>query len=490
MKLNNRMTRNLANISAIQGKIEKLKLEINDENKELIHNQVDELEVEIANLSLSFPELLEQSQKDLKDLYLDETDDRQWAVAWSGGKDSTTVMGLVITMLESLPVEQRTRRIQVVMSDTVIENPNLEEYMLDQVERLSEYVEKEGLPIDVTVVRREITRSYFYLILGRGYFLPQNNGRGRWCTGRLKLEPQNNHLKEINPSFIMIGVRLSESSKRKASIVKWKDKGNLNKKIGNHANLTKSNTFMPIVDFTIEDVWEYLQRERLQWSTTHDVRRLYRDATGECGFTNPKGTEAKASQSETCGARFGCWTCPVILKDRSTEEMSKTNEWMKPLSKFRMMQLKVMGDYVPTKPVGQKRKARSYILREAKFIGNEIKRITKSGYKRNGKVYTDKDGVVHKNKGTFTVEARKYLYSKLMETQTEVNELRLAAGLKPLELISQEECDLIKGMWELDEKHSDWLITNVNGLPISDLDLWIEKLEYLENNQPMLNEEE
>lgn len=480
--MNNRWLRNQSNINAIVNKINILKEKNNDGE---LDQEIEDLELEINNLKLDFKDLVNNAKDDLKTLYLDENDDRDWAVAWSGGKDSTCVMGLVVDMLEELEPDQRKRKIHAVMSDTMIENPNLEIYMLDQVEKLKDYVKKTDLPITVNLVQRELKHSYFYLILGRGYFLPQNNGRGRWCTGRLKLNPQNELLKDIDPSFILLGVRLSESAKRKASIEKWTDNDNLDKKIGNHANLTQSKTFMPIVDFTIEDVWEYLQKERLQWSTTHDVRRLYRDATGECGFSNPKGTEVKASQSETCGARFGCWTCPVILKDRSTEEMSKNNEWMKPLSDFRTMQLKVMGDFIPNKPINQNRKARSYVLTEAKRIGKEIKKITKSGHKRNGKRYIDNHGVIHNDKGTFTVEGRKFLFNELIKTQEEVNKLRLNSGLKEIELISEDEISMIKDMWKLDEKHSEWLITNVNDIPISKLTEYINELNDLENNQPL-----
>lgn len=232
-------------------------------------------------------------------------------------------------------------------------------------------------------------------------------------------------------------------------------------------------------------MWEYLQKERLPWSTTHDVRRLYRDATGECGFTNPKGVEAKASQSETCGARFGCWTCPVILKDRSTEAMSQHNNWMKPLTNYRMMQLKVMGDYKPEKPQGQNRKARSFVLQRARELGDAIKHITKSGYKMNGKRYTDRNGEIHNNKGTVTIEARQFLFEQLLKTEAEVNILRAKESLPYLPLISKEEKEAIEKQWEIDRKESPWLITNVNGKTIDDLKLILEELELLERDQPL-----
>ncbi|MGM1044848.1 MAG: phosphoadenosine phosphosulfate reductase family protein [Bacillota bacterium] len=414
-----------------------------------------------------FEELAQEATSDLKQMYLDKTDERDWAVAWSGGKDSTCVMSMTIKMLESLKPEQRKRKIHAVMSDTVMENPNLEQYMHGQVKLLTKYIEEMNLPVTVSLVTRELKQSYFYLVLGRGYFLPQNNGSGRWCTDRLKLKPQNKKLYEINPSYILIGTRLSESDKRKKSIEKWTSKNNLSYKIGDHANLTNSKTFMPIIDFTIEDVWNYLSKERLPWGSSHAVRTLYREATGECGFTNPKATEKEAAKAESCGARFGCWTCPVILNDRSTEVMSESHPWMEPLSRWRMLQLKAFGDYIPPKPKGQKRKERSEVLRQWREINKEIKRITKSGHKRNGKPMIDKKtGEIRVDQGTFTVEAREYLFEELLKTEQEVNEIRDEMGLFPLKLISDEEIHMIKEMWVTDRRDYSHLVTNVNGLSI------------------------
>jgi DNA sulfur modification protein DndC len=436
-----------------------------------LNDEITDLEKEIANLQRSFEDLVMEAKEDLKRLYLDESDKRDWSVAWSGGKDSTCVMGLVVSMIEELPEDQRWRKVHAVMSDTMMENPNLEAYMHEQVDLLKAYVKRKNLPITAQIVTRPIEQAYFYLVLGKGYFLPQNNGTGRWCTARLKIRPQKAAMKEINPSFILMGVRLSESAKRKASIKTWAREDKLSEKIGEHAEIKSSKTFMPIVDFTIEDVWRYLQRERLGWSSTHKVRTLYREATGECGFTNPKAAEVKASTAESCGARFGCWNCPVILKDKSTEEMAKSNDWMRPLIEWRFLQLKVMGDYKPERPEGQSKKERGEVLRVWERIGAEIKRITKSGHKMDGKRMTDrKTGEYRDDQGTVTIEARKYLFSALVETEEDVNALRVSQGLEPIELISEEEARLVVGRWEEDEKERPWLKTNVQGLPIDRLD--------------------
>lgn len=473
--INKRWEANLPIIEQIEGAIETKTKKLREleatERAEELQQEIEDLRKEVEGLKKPFEQLLEETLEDMTRLYLDESDKRDWSVAWSGGKDSTTVMGLVVKMIESLPPEKRWRKVHAVMSDTKIENPNLEEYMHEQVDLLNKYAKKKDLPVTAQIVSRPVDRSFFYLVLGKGYFLPQNNGSGRWCTSRLKIRPQSAAMKAINPSFILMGVRLSESAKRKASIKQWSRDDKLSEKIGEHTDIKKSKTFMPIVDFTIEDVWRYLQTQSLGWSSTHKVRTLYREATGECGFTNPKKTEAKATVSESCGARFGCWNCPVILKDKSTEEMSKSNDWMKPLIDWRFLQLKVMGDYKPERPPGQSRKTRGEVLRLWERIGREIKLVTKSGHKMDGKRMLDrKTGEPRDDQGTLTIEARRYLFDRLIDTERKVNELRAQQGLKPIELISREEIRLIKERWTEDERDRPWLITNVRGIPIARLD--------------------
>lgn len=394
-------------------------------------------------------------------LYTDQEDDGDWAVAWSGGKDSTTVLGLVVEMLETLPPEKRTKKVYAVMSDTQMENPILENYMHKQSDLLNKYAERKGLPLQSDIVKRKDEHSYFYLVLGRGYFMPQRIGRGRWCTQRLKLFPQNERLKEVNPSYMMVGTRLDESQTRRESIEKWSDEDEFNARIGRHAQLTDVKTFMPIANWTVEDVWAYLTLNGMGWTSSMPVRTLYKDATGECGFSNPKGVEQNTV--EACGARFGCWLCPVVMKDKSTEKMAETYEWMEPLSEWRHLQLKVFGDWKPDRPEGMRKKDRSVQLRANEKVMERVKLITKSGYKRNGNRYED-------GKGTLTVEAREYLFNKLLETQALVNRMRRLEGLDPIKLITKEEIKMIEAQWEEDRKNTPWLVSNEVGLDIDELD--------------------
>ncbi|RDV26294.1 phosphoadenosine phosphosulfate reductase family protein [Lysinibacillus capsici] len=394
----------------------------------------------------------------LAELYLDKEDLRPWAIAWSGGKDSTTVLSLVLKMLESLPTDKRTRHIHVVMSDTRVENPEVGAYMHSQVEAFNHYVKPRNLPIEAQIVHRPVEHSYFVLTLGRGYFLPLRSGAGRWCTQRLKISPQDNMLKSIDPSYIIIGTRLSESASREASIRKW----SISDRVGKHVSLKNTHTFMPIVDWTIDDVWAYLSQGSLGWTTTNEVRRIYKEATGECGVSNPRGVENIAAKAEACGARFGCWLCPVVANDRSTEEMTKYHAWLEPLTYYRELQAKVYGDFKPIKTKGQSRAHRSQELRKWEAINEQIRLITKCGYNRAGKRM--KDG-----QGTFTVEARRYLFDELMATQKLVNRLRKYEGLADITLIDNEEISLIKKLWADDEVNTPHVVTNAIGRSIDGL---------------------
>jgi len=400
-----------------------------------------------------------KAQEDILKMYTDEKDERDWVLAWSGGKDSTAVLGLTTQAVNALPKDKRKRNIHVIMSDTRVENPILEAYMYDQVDKFNNYSLKRGLPMKAKIVSRPVDKSYFVLVLGRGYFMPLRNGKGRWCTGRLKIDPSNEEFSNIKPSYKLVGTRLSESTSRAKSIKKLQ----ISDKIAEDASSSESLIFMPIKDWTVDDVWEYLGRNTLGWTSSVDVRRLYKDATGECGVANPKGVETKAQYWEACGARFGCWLCPVIMTDRSTESMSQIHHWLDPLTEWRDIQLKVYGNYKPPKPEGQKRKERSKDLRKWEDINSKIKEITKAGYNRAGKR-------MKIGQGTLTVEARKYLFDKLMDTQRNVNIMRSQQRLPKIELISEEEVEIIKKTWEDDIKNFPHLITNSSGISIKKLD--------------------
>lgn len=397
---------------------------------------------------MNIAELVLTTKAVIQRMYLDESDTRDWAVAYSGGKDSTAVMGLVVSVIEAIPPDKRWRKIHTVMSDTEMENPLVKEHMHKQAKLINDYSIKKNLPVNVTIVSRETRESYMVKVLGMGYPLPMNNGKARWCTDRLKIKPQDKYLKSINPSFILTGVRKAESSQRAASIEKW----SISEFIGNHVSLKNTHTFNPIVHWTVQDVWKFLEMEGISWGSTLSVRTIYKDATGECGFTNPEGTDKKSV--EVCGARHGCWNCPVILKDRSTEKMSEKHIWLEPLTEWRTLQLKVFGNYKAGTKAG-------------KALNAKVKLITKCGYNRKGKRMED-------GQGTLTLAARQFLFDELLETEKIVNRLRKLSNLEAIRLISDEEITMIKAYWKEDEVNVPHVLDNKLGLTIKELGVLLD----------------
>lgn len=90
-----------------------------------------------------FLDKLVTTRLEIMEMYTDSKDDKDWVVAWSGGKDSTVTLGLVTEVIKALPPESRKRRVRVIMSDTKVENPILATYMRNQVDLFNRYAERE-----------------------------------------------------------------------------------------------------------------------------------------------------------------------------------------------------------------------------------------------------------------------------------------------------------------------------------------------------------
>jgi hypothetical protein len=132
------------------------------------------------------------------------------------------------------------------------------------------------------------------------------------------------------------------------------------------------------------------------------------------------------------------------MKDKSTENMAEKHEWLEPLTEWRILQLKVYGNYNMTRKAWKER-------------NEKIKLVTKSGYGRKGARM--KDG-----QGTLTVPARKYLLNQLLETEEMVNRIRKLYKLEPTELITKEELDLIYWHWDNDKENNPHIYDNQVGL--------------------------
>ena len=138
------------------------------------------------------------------------------AIAWSGGKDSTATLTLMVHLIEAgeLP---RPARLFVFYADTRQELPPIQ-IAAEQVMallRLRHWIE-------VVVVRAPLDKRFMVYILGRGV-PPPNNNTLRWCTRQIKVEPMAEALAAAiaglpGTALMITGVRQGESAVRDGRI--------------------------------------------------------------------------------------------------------------------------------------------------------------------------------------------------------------------------------------------------------------------------------
>lgn len=345
----------------------------------------------------------------IRDEYLDSSHRFPWVVGFSGGKDSTVVAHGVFEALLSIPPSQRIRDVHIVSNDTMVESPLVIAH-LDTVTKLIDQAAKNlDLPITVARTHPEPDKTFWALLIGKGY--PSPNLTMRWCTDRLKIQPTSSYIKrnisQFGAAIVVLGVRRDESQTRQRSIDKRQNDRGTN--LTPHNDLTGAFVYRPIVDLGTDDIWEILGSFHAPWGGDHrDLFQLYRGAEGgECPVVL---SQSEAPGCGTKNSRFGCWTCTVVEKDKSLQGfIDAGSHHFKPLVEFR--------DWL-------------------KSIRNNPE--MRQAHRRNGRLSFDASG--KHIPGPFTVQARKKILDYLLRVQQEFGE----------RLITEEELDVIYQYWTAD----------------------------------------
>lgn len=207
-------------------------------------------------------------------------------VSFSGGKDSTTVLQLVLYAMTG-----DNRKLYIVTSDTLMEIPYFQGYVDRTKAKIAEYISANGINAELVTVRPAIKDSFWVSVLGKGY--PAAHMGFRWCTGKLKIDPITKFTKNVTAAChgykIFMGVRRAESDLR-ARIYQKKD--------------YKPHHFAPILDWTAHDVWEFLLSQSAPWGDHSELVTVYRYSSDECVYGEKQGVCVG-------NARYGCWACPL-----------------------------------------------------------------------------------------------------------------------------------------------------------------------------------
>jgi len=347
---------------------------------------------------------------EIKDEYRGASD-RPWIIGFSGGKDSTLVLHLVVESLLELPFSERTRPVHVVANDTLVESPIVQSYVDMTLAHLREALTGLQLPIEVIKTSPATDQTFWVNLIGRGY--PAPTRLFRWCTDRMKIRPTWEFIKRETSNYkevvLLLGVRRNESSAR-AKVAKRYDNGG---RLNPHNDIQGCLVYRPILELSTEDVWEYLTTNPAPWGGDHKaLMALYRNAAGgECPIVIDADTQPSCGSSSI---RFGCWTCTVVEKDKSFRNaMEKGFEHLIPMAEFR--------DWLQ------------------KFCYTVSNRMPE---RRNGSV----------GLGPLTFEARQEILDKLKDLEQNVG----------ISLISHDEVAAIKSIWQQDRSSN--LIRKVDRL--------------------------
>ncbi len=336
----------------------------------------------------------------LIELYRSDT--RPWVVGYSGGKDSTALLQLVYQALGELPAHERRKPVHVISNDTLVEIPNVATLVADSLLKIQTASKKHQLPITVAQTHPEIENTFFVNIIGRGYPSPTN--RFRWCTERMKIDPSTKYITELVESngevIVLLGARKAESATRAQAMANYEIAGS---QLRRHSTMPRCLVSTPIEDWTTKDVWAYLFQVSSPWgSDNRALFTLYKQADGgECPLVIDTSTPS-------CGnSRFGCWTCTVVETDKAMQGFIDTgDEKLEPLLDFRNW------------------------LKEAREIRDWRERTRKNGM---AKLANGEDAW-----GPFTMEARKAILVKLLETEKKTG----------LRLIAVDELLHIQRLWQ------------------------------------------
>ena len=155
---------------------------------------------------------LAASRRELLDEYL-RPHSHPWIIGYSGGKDSTLVVHLVMEMLMALPRSERVRQVHIVANDTLVESPLVVGHIKATMARFDEAAALR-LPVVTRITAPKLDHGFWFNLIGRGYPAPSRSFR--WCTDRMKIQPTSDYIKaqasQTGDVILLLGVRREESA--------------------------------------------------------------------------------------------------------------------------------------------------------------------------------------------------------------------------------------------------------------------------------------
>lgn len=356
---------------------------------------------------------------------------RHWGIAWSGGKDSTATLTLIIHLIESgqLP---RPETLTVYYADTRMELTPLAIAAAEIMGQLARYPW-----IRLRVVTAPLDKRFLVYILGRGV-PPPNNNTLRWCTRQIKVDPmaaaiaadldapeatealvamighnggprltEAPNAPTARDTVLMItGVRQGESAIRDRRIEMSCGRDGAECGQGWYqlampeAKGVRGRIFTlaPLLHWRVCHVWDWL--------------RIYAPHETYGGWSTAMVADAYGGdEAEELAARTGCLCCPLASNDRALDKVITHPAWayLAPLKRLRAIYVRLR------RPEHRLRKPGAEVL---------------------------KDGSLAKNPqrlGPITLAARRAALADVLAIQAEVNAEADRAGRPRVDILNAEE---------------------------------------------------
>lgn len=330
---------------------------------------------------------------------------RHWAVAFSGGKDSTATLAFVIWALKNRRIPE-PQSLTILYADTRMEIPPLQQSALAMLDAVLFGASDK---VRTVIVQPDMDERFMVYMLGRGVPPPKN--RFRWCTPQLKVEPMYNALadrrEQVGEKLLMLtGVRLGESAARdqRIAVSCSKDSGECGQ--GWYQTATPqaiADTLAPL----------------LHWRLCHVYDWLYLD--DRHGFD----TSAIAAIYGEDDVRTGCVGCNLASRDTALERLLRYEQYqhLRPLLELKPLYAEL------TSARHRKRKIEPEMRQDGQWSRN-VQRL-----------------------GPLTMRARAYGLDRVLDIQQR-------AGV---DLINPEEETRIREMWRLDVWPRKWSAQDADG---------------------------
>lgn len=268
---------------------------------------------------------------------------RHWALAYSGGKDSTATAAFVAWAIKSGQVEP-PESLTVLYADTRMELPPLQQGAM----RMLDALRADGFKAQV--VWPAMDERFYVYMLGKGVPPPSNTFR--WCTGQIKVRPMLDALAALRERagqklLMLTGVRLGESAARDQRIALScsRDSGECGQGWFQHATPDAvADTLAPLLHWRLCHVYDWLYFDDRHGYDARTIAAVYGD--GE--------------------VRTGCVGCNLASRDTALERLIRHPEWshLSPLLELRSLYAELK------QPRWRKRKAAPELRKDGRYSVN------------------------------------------------------------------------------------------------------------------------